>query len=117
MKKYFGFGVMILASIFVVSSVQVASSQEAAGKQLFLDKKCNMCHSVESQAIAKKGAASAEKKVPDLSNIGGEHNAEWIGKFLKKEVDLEGKKHQKAWTGTDDEFKKLVDWLATLKKS
>ncbi len=85
-----------------------------AGKKVFTDNKCNMCHSVESQGVTKTMASS---KAPDLSNAGATHDAAWFTKYLKKETDLDGKKHVKPFTGKDEDLKALVDWLATLKKA
>jgi hypothetical protein len=81
-----------------------------------------MCHQIESQGILKKSATSMTPPVeikgpPDLSYAGvGEKGEEWITKFLKKEVDLNGKKHAKTWSGKEEDLAALVKWLATLKK-
>jgi mono/diheme cytochrome c family protein len=101
--------------LFIVSfvSISMAADTAAAGQKLFLDKKCNTCHSIDSLKISKKLASS---KAPDLSNVGAEQNAEWIQKWLKKEVELHGKKHTAPFTGTPEETKTLSEWLATLKK-
>jgi len=83
--------------------------------------KCNTCHSIETQQIAKTmktvPSSMAKNPPPDLSNIGADKTAEWITKFLKKEETLNKQKHPKTWAGKDDELKTLVDWLATLKKA
>lgn len=100
--------------LFIVSFVSFSMAADtAAAQKLFLDKKCNTCHSIDSAKISKKLASS---KAPDLSNVGAEQNAEWIQKWLKKEVELHGKKHTFAWTGTPEEAKTIAEWLATLKK-
>jgi mono/diheme cytochrome c family protein len=101
--------------LFIVSfvSISMAADTAAAGQKLFMDKKCNTCHSVDSMKITKKLASS---KAPDLSNIGAEKNAEWIQKWLKKEVDLNGKKHTPTWGGTPEDLKTLSEWVASLKK-
>ena len=95
---------------------------EPAGKKLFLDNKCNVCHPIEAAGVTKKGptataAASETKKgPPDLSTVGSTRAAEWITKYLKKEEAIEGKKHAKVYTGKDEDLKVLADWLASLKK-
>ena len=101
--------------LFIVTfvSISMAADTAAAGQKLFMDKKCNTCHSIDSAKISKKLASS---KAPDLSNVGSEQTAEWIQKWLKKEVELHGKKHTFAWTGTPEEAKTIAEWLATLKK-
>jgi mono/diheme cytochrome c family protein len=84
----------------------------ADGKAVFLAQKCSLCHSVQSAGIDRTVKSS---KAPDLSNVGGEKDAAWIGKFLKKEVELNGKPHQKTFKGSDAEFNALVAWLSQLK--
>ena len=110
-------GTATLVFAFLICFVSIAKSDEAtsesAGQKLFVAKKCNTCHSIESQKVTKKLASS---KAPDLSDLGKDHDAEWITKWLNKEVDLDGKKHSSSWTGTPEDEKTLADWLATLKK-
>lgn len=116
MKKISLFIVTLIIFVFVFSFVPLciaADTAMPAGQKLFIDKKCATCHSIESMKITKKLASS---KAPDLSNVGAEQNAEWIQKWLKKEVDLHGKKHSAAFAGTPEELKTLSEWLASLKK-
>lgn len=110
MKK----AVMLVVCLFVLAFLATAASaqDEPAGKKLFVDNKCNMCHSITSASVEKKMASA---KGPDLSNAGGDHDAAWITKWLNKEVDLEGKKHPATVKMADADFKTLVDWLASLK--
>ena len=116
MKRTFVFlGTAILIFAFLASFAPIARGDDAsmpAGQKLFMDKKCNTCHSIDSLKVEKKMASS---KAPDLSNVGAKHDAEWITKWLNKEVDLEGKKHPATWSGTPEDQKTLVDWVATLK--
>lgn len=119
-----------------VRAEEAKDAKEPAGKKLFLENKCNSCHSIEAAGVEKakkaeteaaatekKDAAAAEKtttvpahKPPDLSSIGLDQNAEWIGKFLKKEVAAQdGKKHMKLWKGTDEDLKTLTAWLGEQK--
>lgn len=86
----------------------------ADGKKAFVDLKCTSCHSVTSQGIQGKAADPADKIV-DLSKVGAERTADWVGKYLKKEVDIKGKKHKKAFKGTPAELTEISNWLATLK--
>lgn len=86
------------------------SNDDPAGKKIFVDQKCNMCHTVKSVGIeSKKSDAS------DLSNVGAEMKSEDMIKYLKKEMKLNGKDHKTAFKGSDEDLKKLVDWLSTLK--
>jgi len=106
-------GIAILSFAFLVLFVSAASAEDPAGQKLFLEKKCNTCHAVESVKIEKKMASS---KAPDLSNVGSTRDAAWISKWLNKEVENNGKKHMPTWSGTPEEQKTLSDWLASLKK-
>jgi hypothetical protein len=89
---------------------------DATGKGILLQYKCNKCHTIESQGIARDGKAPEGKQPPDLSGVGLKHDASWMQKWLLKEVELDGKKHIKKFSGTDDELKTLTAWLVTLKK-
>jgi mono/diheme cytochrome c family protein len=103
----------------LLSFPPVGSAQESeSGKKLFLDNKCNSCHAVESRGIQKKGAASSGEKKgpPDLSGIGSARKAEWLTGYMKKENDIQGKKHIKAWTGNDEDLATIVKWMESLKK-
>jgi hypothetical protein len=74
-----------------------------------------MCHSVDSQSIAK---TSKTMKGPDLSNAAGlVESADWAKSFLKREVKKDDKNHQREFKGTDEELNAIVDWLMTLKTS
>jgi mono/diheme cytochrome c family protein len=98
-------------------AVAAAAGGDAPGKQVFLAKKCQVCHSIDSLGIART-SKSEKTKGPDLSNVGATHLAPWIMQWLQTEVgNSEGKKHSKAWTGTEQELKQLAEWLATLKKA
>lgn len=41
--------------------------------------------------------------------------AEDMIKYLKKEMKLNNKDHKTAFKGSDEDLKKLVEWLSTLK--
>ena len=100
----------------VIASTALASQAAAAdGKALFLEKKCNTCHSIDSQSIEK---TSKTMKGVDLSNASGlVESADWAKSFLKREVKKDDKNHQREFKGTDEELNAIVDWLMTLKAS
>ncbi|HZI89759.1 MAG TPA: c-type cytochrome [Candidatus Polarisedimenticolia bacterium] len=88
------------------------------GKPTFLKYKCNSCHSIDAQSIAKKaveGEETTKNKPPDLSSVGLEKKADWIALFLTKKEKLEGDLHPKKFRGTDSELKTLAAWLETMK--
>ena len=111
-----------------IASVAVAQDKPAVGakdgKALFLENKCNTCHTVKAAGIEKRKAAAAEpaeakeksdKKPPDLSSVGLERKADWMGKFLMKLESIKGEKHSRKFRGTDAELKTVTEWLAVQK--
>ncbi|TNF30833.1 MAG: c-type cytochrome [Deltaproteobacteria bacterium] len=81
----------------------------ADGKALFLENKCDKCHSVTSKGVE---AAKPDKAV-DLSTVSGD--ADFLAKFLKKEatkaVDGKDVKHKKKWGGSDEDLSAIIGWL------
>lgn len=115
--KTFGFTLSVLATIFLLAafySGPVAEAQGAKdGKQIFLDQKCNMCHSVPTAGIAAT-TKSEKMKGPDLVNV--KHDAKTLTAYLKKTADLNGKKHPKAVTLSDADLTALINWILAQKK-
>lgn len=107
-----------LASLASPAAAAAASGGEASpppGFTAFVDLKCSICHSIESQAIERK-SKSEKTKGPDLSTIGATHDAAWLAKFLRKEVTNEnGKKHEKDFRGTPEQLQQIAQFLASLK--
>ena len=103
-------GVMVGAA----SISNLATGSDA--KSLFKANKCDKCHTVESQGVERNGAPPPGKTPPDLSGVGLKHNADWIKGWLMKEEELNGKKHLKKWTGSDDDLETVSKWLAAQKK-
>ena len=101
------FLILLAAFLFIAVATQ---AQNKTGKDIFTTYKCSMCHNIQSQGITSKG------KAPDLSNVGAEQKADFFPKFLKKEAKLNDKNHPISFSGTEDEFKTLTTWLASLKK-
>ncbi len=89
-----------------------------SGKSIFLDNKCNKCHSIESQGIKRTSEPpeGAKYPPPDLSGVGLKHTADWMAQWVTKQVEMHDKKHMYKFKGSDDELKTLTTWLATLKK-
>jgi len=88
----------------------IADQKSDDGKKIFVDNKCQMCHTVKSAGIeSKKSDAS------DLSAVGKDKTAEFLTKYLKKEAKLNDKDHKSSFKGSDEDLKVLVDWLLTLK--
>jgi cytochrome c551/c552 len=96
-------------ALFGSASILAADAGAAAldGKQIFLDQKCNMCHSVSSAGIT----PTSKIKAPDLAGLASKEDPAFLTKFLKKTADKNGKKHIKPFTGSDAELGALVAWL------
>ena len=106
---------LTLAVTLALAPVILSTGYAADGKALFLENKCNLCHTIDSQGIAK---TSDKMKAPDLSNASGlVESADWLKSFLKKEVKKDDKAHQREFKGSDEDLDAIVQWLMTLKKS
>jgi len=88
----------------------IADEKSDDGKKLFVDNKCNMCHTVTSAGIESKKSDAV-----DLSTVGKDRTVEFLTKYLKKETKLNDKDHKSSFKGTDEDLTKLVEWLSTLK--
>jgi mono/diheme cytochrome c family protein len=105
---YLGLVVTIVALYGFAFTIADQSGDD--GKKVFVDSKCSMCHTVKSAGIESK-----KSDATDLSTVGKDRTVEFLTKYLKKEVKLNDKDHKSSFKGTDDELKKLVEWLSTLK--
>lgn len=57
---------------------RVLSSQERAGRALFLRQQCGNCH-----AVAGIGGGRVEEEAPDLTEIGLRHSPAWLHSFME----------------------------------
>jgi mono/diheme cytochrome c family protein len=105
-----------------------ATTAAKDGKTLFLENKCNTCHTIQAAGIEKrkasaedtaeataKEASKPEKKPPDLSSVGLDQKPEWIAKYLMKTESLKGEKHGRKFRGTEPELKTVSQWLGSMK--
>jgi hypothetical protein len=106
----------ILLVVLFISIMVIAGNADgnSTGKDVFLNAKCNMCHSITSQSIEAKKKSD---NTPDLSNIGSKAKANDLKTYLKKESELNEKKHPVAFRGEEGDFDVLVTWLMTLKST
>jgi mono/diheme cytochrome c family protein len=95
----------------------VASAASKDGKTIFLDHRCNLCHSVDDLGIqAKLKSAGLPDKAPDLSNASKLIPSEaWLEGWLHKKETKDGKRHPMKFIGGDKQMKTLADWLLSLK--
>ena len=110
--------IMAIATVagVMVGAASINNLAISDGKTLFVDNKCNKCHTITSQGIELSGNPPAGKLPPDLSGVGLKHNADWIKGWLMKEEELNGKKHLKKWSGSEADLATESKWLASLKK-
>lgn len=104
----------VVTCALALSGAAFTAGAQDAGKKAFLSSDCNRCHAVESQDIE---ATSKSKRArgPDLSTIGESRDAEWLAKYIEKQVQSNDKDHPVAWKGTDEDLQAMATWLATLK--
>ena len=117
MKRNLGV-VVLLSFVALVALFSAARAGDTAAgtpdpKAIFLAQKCNLCHSL---AAASTERTMKSSKAPDLSGVGLERDAAWIEKFITKKEKLNGKDHQKMFTGSEAELKALAEWLAGMKQ-
>ncbi|HXV64790.1 MAG TPA: c-type cytochrome [Vicinamibacteria bacterium] len=105
--------VAVSSSAVLFGATFSANAQEA-GKEAFLSNGCNRCHAVESQGI-EATAQSKRVRGPDLSKIGESRDAEWLAKYIEKEVQANDKDHPVAWKGDNEALEAMATWLASLK--
>ncbi len=108
-----GLVALALASA-LVGPTRVAADDLADGRALFTDQKCNICHSVPEVDVVAM-AKSKKMRGPDLP--AESHEPDWIVRFLKREVQLNGKDHKKEFKGTEEELRAIAAWLVELKGS
>lgn len=116
MKQTVGFTLSILLTVLLLAvlySGPAAGQAKLDGKAIFMAQKCNMCHSIPTAAITK--TTKSEKMAgPDLVNV--KTDAGTLAKYLRKQADIKGKKHVKAFTGSDEELGAMIAWIQAQKK-
>lgn len=111
MKDTFLFVLFITAIVALFAfAFSFSQDQTPDGKQIFIDSKCNSCHTVTSNEITTK-----KDNPVDLSNAGNSGNAQLLKSFLLKETQINNKDHKMKFKGTDEELNTLVEWLSLLK--
>lgn len=103
---------LFISAIVVLFAFAFSFSQETGldGKQIFLDNKCNACHTVTSMEITSKKTDAI-----DLSDAGSGVDANLLKTYLLKESKINDKEHKMKFKGSEAELDGLVNWLFTLK--
>ncbi len=121
---------LIACGLWVAFAALLTAAPAAAeeGRDKFLQQRCNLCHGIATDGVEKLGSSpavaddpfgeeDASNGPPDLSLVGDRHQSEWIVAFLRKEVDLDGRKHPMGFTGTEAELDSIVAYLSELGKT
>ncbi len=111
MKDTFLYVLFISAIVALFAfAFSFSQNQDLNGKQIFIDSKCNNCHTVNATEITSK-----KDDAVDLSNAGSVGDAQLIKTYLLKETKINDKDHKMKFKGSDAELNALAEWLATLK--
>lgn len=115
MKQTIGFTLSVLVAVVLLALLYSGPAAGAApdGKALFLAQKCNMCHNVPTAGIERTTKAAAMAG-PDLVNV--KADAATLGKVLRRQQDVDGKKHPKEIKGSDEEINAVITWILAQKK-
>jgi cytochrome c551/c552 len=110
MKNLISYLLFVFLVVFLFGAAYSLNTNGPDAKNIFTEKKCVICHSVEAAGIESK------KKDPvDLSKVGDTYDADFISKFITKQEKIDGKEHKILVKGSDEELKTLTEWLASLK--
>ncbi len=125
MRQTIGFTLSVLSGTVLFAMLYSGSARGAAapaaaagavdGKAVFMAQKCSLCHSVSSAGI-ERTVKSEKVAGPDLTNLAAKEDPAKLTKFLHKEIEINGKKHGKTFTGSDAELAALISWLQQQKK-
>lgn len=109
------FSILFTGVLLATSYSGEAQAQKVLdGKQIFLAQKCNLCHSIPPAGI--RATVKSEKmKGPDLTGL-AKQDAKLLNDYLRKKADINGKKHGKEFTGSDEEIGALIAWLQKQEK-
>lgn len=110
------FSIVLTGLLLATSYSGEAQAQKTLdGKQIFLAQKCNLCHTVSSAGI--QATVKSEKmKGPDLTGVAPKLDAGLLNNYLRKKTEINGKKHGKEFTGSDEEIGALIAWLQKQEK-
>jgi mono/diheme cytochrome c family protein len=99
--------VLAFAAAAALASAPARAAEQLDGKKIFLAQKCDTCHSVSSADIK----ATGKIKAPDLAGPVAKLDATLLSNYLRRNADINNKKHLKPFTGSDEELGALISWL------
>lgn len=92
----------------------LASGPAAAGDgEALFRKQCATCHPAPAAGIEAK-VKSGPMAGPELPGDLAGQEGDALHAFLRKQGELEGRKHPKAFQGSDEELAALLGWLRSL---
>ncbi len=104
----------VLAVAIVASTLtaleEPTTGTAAAAEEIFVDHKCQRCHSVERRDGTKEISAPRTRGYVLKRGTAG-WSQEQIEKLLEERRDGRGTRHTVPWTGTSDELRSLTRWL------
>jgi hypothetical protein len=103
--------VFLLGPLFaVIGAGSGPLPRDPDGRQIFLDKKCDLCHAVTSSQIEAKTKLESMLG-PDLAGVGSRREAGWLADYLNQDVLLNDAQHITDFKGSAEELAALVEWL------
>ncbi|MGE5479143.1 MAG: c-type cytochrome [Chloroflexota bacterium] len=100
----------VAASLFVGAAITNRAEETAKdGKTIYTEAKCVNCHSIKSEGI------EAKNNKKDLGGVTSSMKEEDVKAYLKKESEINGKKHPFAFKGGDEDLTTLVKFLIATK--
>lgn len=111
MKNIIAYILFLFFIVALYGAAFASAGEEPAGKKVFIDAKCNTCHAVQVVKIDTK----SKKPAADLSAIGSKHKTDFLKKYVVKQEKMNDKPHPVAFKGSDEDLKKLSEWLGSLK--
>ncbi|HEY6438193.1 MAG TPA: c-type cytochrome [Ignavibacteriaceae bacterium] len=111
MKNTFLYVLFISAIVALFAfAFSFSQGQVLDGKQIFIDNKCNNCHTVNSNEITSK-----KDDAVDLSNASSAGDVHLIKSYLLKEAKINDTEHKMKFKGSDEDLNTLSEWLSSLK--
>jgi nitric oxide reductase subunit C len=99
-------GIVSVLFFGITGFAQEGGAQVGAGKKIYNEMKCPMCHKIDGVG---------GKIGPDLSGVGSRKDAQWIKGFLKDPKSIIPDTKQPPFKGTDEELEAVVTYLMSLK--
>ena len=107
LKSFRACRLVVMLSLVIVAEAwpQTDSDRISRGKQIYSDKQCALCHTIQG-----KGGKSG----PDLSDVGRKRDAQWLERFLMSPSTVIPKAKMPSLKGGADERQALVAYLLSL---